>query len=328
VPSVHAVRSGARRAGATAAEGDALASEGGEVRSGELPASGSSADEIWLSATWPFVRDHLPKSPARIAELGCGEAGGHLAVLLNVGYDAVGVDPEAPERPGYRRIAFEDYVPDAPLDAVIASLSLHHVADPGTFLDHVYGVLAPGGTAAGSGLPTGADKARQLVDFVTTECEELGHPCTEAAVEHALDCAARRMDAHDDERAVLVHGDIHQLNALQVPGRDTFKLVDPDGLHAEAECELGVMMRNDPMELLDGDPWARAHWLAERCGLDARAIWEWGVVERVTSGLRAPGSTCNRWDSKCLWSPTASPPCEPFCSPQSGCAGCSNNRDS
>src|SRR5580693_8494313 len=61
--------------------------------------------------------------------------------------------------------------------------------------------------AAGSGLPTGADKARQLVDFVTTEWEELGHPCTEAAVEHALACAARRIAAHDDERAVLVHGE-------------------------------------------------------------------------------------------------------------------------
>ena len=89
--------------------------------------------------------------------------------------------------------------------------------------------MAAGG---GSGLPTGADKARQLVDFVTTEWEELGHPCTEAAVEHALACAARRIAAHDDERAVLVHGDVHQLNALQVPGRDTFKLVDPDGMLA------------------------------------------------------------------------------------------------
>jgi streptomycin 6-kinase len=139
--------------------------------------------------------------------------------------------------------------------------------------------------AAGSGLPTGADKARRLADFVATQWEELGHPCTEAAVDHALACAARRIAAHDDERAVLVHGDVHQLNALQVPGRAMFKLVDPDGLLAEAECDLGVMMRNDPVELLDGDPWARARWLAERCGLDATAIWEWGVVERVTSGL-------------------------------------------
>jgi streptomycin 6-kinase len=140
--------------------------------------------------------------------------------------------------------------------------------------------------AAGLGLPTGADKARRLMDFVTTQWEELGHPCTEAAVDHALACAVRRISAHDDERAVLVHGDVHQLNALQVPGRATFKLIDPDGLLAEAERDLGVMMRNDPMELLDGDPWARARWLAERCGLEATAIWEWGVVERVTSGLR------------------------------------------
>ena len=145
--------------------------------------------------------------------------------------------------------------------------------------------------AANSGLPTGADKARRAVDFVTTQWEGLGHPCTEAAVDHALACAARRIAAHDDERAVLVHGDVHQLNALQVPGRATFKLVDPDGLVAEAECDLGVMMRNDPVELLDGDPWCRARWLAERCGLDAAAIWEWGVVERVTRGLR-----CTRID--------------------------------
>jgi streptomycin 6-kinase len=35
-------------------------------------------------------------------------------------------------------------------------------------------------------------------------------------------------------------------------------------------------------------PDAQAAILAvERCGLDATAIWEWGVVERVTSGLRS-----------------------------------------
>ena len=123
-----------------------MASEGGAMRSRELPASGCSVDEIWLTATWPFVREQLPKPPARIVELGCGESGGHVAALLNAGYDAVGVDPEAPQRPGYRRMAFEDYVPDAQLDGVIASLSLHHVADPGIVLDHVCEVLAPGGS--------------------------------------------------------------------------------------------------------------------------------------------------------------------------------------
>lgn len=45
--------------------------------------------------------------------------------------------------------------------------------------------------------------------------------------------------------------------------------------------------REDPVDLLDGDPWARARWLASRTGLDATAIWEWGVVERVATGLVA-----------------------------------------
>jgi streptomycin 6-kinase len=138
--------------------------------------------------------------------------------------------------------------------------------------------------AAGCGLPTGADKGRWLADFITRTWEELGRPCSERAITCALACAAQRVDAHDDERAVLVHGDVHQWNALQAGGGG-FRLVDPDGLLAEAEYDLGVLMREDPVELLNGDPHQRARWLAARCGLDATAIWQWGVVERVSTGL-------------------------------------------
>lgn len=130
------------------------------------------------------------------------------------------------------------------------------------------------------GLPTGAEKGRWLIDFITRSWEEIDRPCSERAVEHALACAARRIDAHDDERAVLVHGDIHEWNALEAD--DGFKLVDPDGLLAEAEYDLGILMREDPLE---GDAHARARWLARRTGLDTTAIWEWGVVERVSTGL-------------------------------------------
>ena len=140
--------------------------------------------------------------------------------------------------------------------------------------------VAPG---ARVGLPTGADKGRSLAGFITTTWEELGRPCSERAIEHALACAARRIEAHDDERAVLVHGDVHQWNALEA--EDGFKLVDPDGLLAEAEYDLGILMREDPLEPCDGDPHERARWLARRCGLDATAIWEWGVIERVSTGL-------------------------------------------
>jgi streptomycin 6-kinase len=136
--------------------------------------------------------------------------------------------------------------------------------------------------AAGSGLPTGAEKGRWLVDSITSSWQDLGRPCSERAIDQALACAARRIAAHDDERAVLVHGDVHQWNALRADVG--FKLVDPDGLLAEAEYDLGILMREDPAEL-DEDGHGRARWLARRTGLDAAAIWEWGAVERVSTGL-------------------------------------------
>ena len=138
--------------------------------------------------------------------------------------------------------------------------------------------------APGCQLPTGADKGRTRADVIPAAWEELGRPCSERAIADALSCLARRIAAHDDERAVLVHGDVHQWNALQAAGGG-FKLVDPDGLVAEAEYDLGVLMREDPLELLHGDPHERARWLAAHCGLDATAIWEWGVAERVATGL-------------------------------------------
>ncbi|MEL7158508.1 MAG: aminoglycoside phosphotransferase family protein [Actinomycetota bacterium] len=141
-------------------------------------------------------------------------------------------------------------------------------------------------------LPTGADKARWLIEFAAAEWERLDRPCSEAAVAHAIACAERREAAHDDETAVLVHGDVHEWNVLQ--HGSGYKLVDPDGLRAEPAYDLGVIMREDPEPLLSGDPWdraawERAHWLAQRTGVPANAIWEWGVVERVSTGLVATG---------------------------------------
>ena len=139
--------------------------------------------------------------------------------------------------------------------------------------------------AVDSGLPTGAEKAEWLMEFITSTWNELDEPCAQRTIEHALACAQRRLDAHDDERAVLVHGDVQQWNALEAG--DGFKLVDPDGLLAEAEYDLGVILREDPDEPLAADPEATARWMADRCGLDATAIFEWGVVERVSTGLSA-----------------------------------------
>jgi streptomycin 6-kinase len=140
--------------------------------------------------------------------------------------------------------------------------------------------------APGSGLPTGAAKAARLAARIVRDWEALGRPCSERAVAHAVACAERRGAAHDDERAVLLHGDVHQWNALQAArAAEGFVLVDPDGLLAEPEFDLGVLMREDQAELLTGDPWERARWLAARTGLDATAIGEWGAAERVSNGL-------------------------------------------
>ncbi len=137
--------------------------------------------------------------------------------------------------------------------------------------------------APGCGLPTGAEKSRWLADFITSTWEELDHPCSERAIDYAITCAARRADAHRDEQAVLVHGDVHQWNALEAS--DGFKLVDPDGLLAQPEYDLGIIMREDPLDIRDDDPRERARRLAACTGLDATGIWEWGVVERVSTGL-------------------------------------------
>jgi SAM-dependent methyltransferase len=107
-----------------------------------LPAT---PDEIWLAATWPFVRDQLPPAPAAVIELGCGSSGGHIPALLLAGYQATGVDPEAPAGREYLPLRFEDYNPASRVAAVVASVSLHHVDDVGAVLDHVTGMLAPGG---------------------------------------------------------------------------------------------------------------------------------------------------------------------------------------
>jgi 2-polyprenyl-3-methyl-5-hydroxy-6-metoxy-1,4-benzoquinol methylase len=57
------------------------------------------------------------------------------------------VDPRAPAGDTYRTVEFERFEPAAPADAVVASTSLHHVADPGDVVDRIAAMLAPGGVA-------------------------------------------------------------------------------------------------------------------------------------------------------------------------------------
>lgn len=141
------------------------------------------------------------------------------------------------------------------------------------------------------GLMTGAEKARWLKDFIEDKWSALGQPCDRATRDRALSFAEEREGAFTPANAVLVHGDAHAENALRAPllsgGR--FKFVDPDGLHAEKACDLAVPMREWSAELLAGDTERlareRCEMLAVATDVDATAIWQWGYVERVSTGL-------------------------------------------
>lgn len=131
-------------------------------------------------------------------------------------------------------------------------------------------------------LVAGDDKGRWLDQFIIDLWEELDSPCAEATIERAREFIERRVLAYDPERAVLCHGDAHQWNTLEADD-GSYRLVDPDGLRAEPEYDLAIPIRETVGTAAQGRAWCRL--LADATGTDATAIWEWGFVERVSTGL-------------------------------------------
>ena len=144
--------------------------------------------------------------------------------------------------------------------------------------------------AADHGLMTGPAKAAWLAAFIQRMWTKLGGPCDAATRDRAIGFAEERRAAHDPHSAVLVHGDAHEFNALTIADSQEIrcKFVDPDGLYAEPACDLAVPMR-ELNEALLADPVrlgrARCAKLAELTGVQERAIWQWGFMERVSTGL-------------------------------------------
>jgi hypothetical protein len=87
-----------------------------------------------------FVFDQLPPPPCRVLEIGCGREGGLVEELAARGYDALGVDPDAPEGDRFVRAEFQTL--DGQWDAVVAGRVLHHVNPLGESLDKL-AQLAP-----------------------------------------------------------------------------------------------------------------------------------------------------------------------------------------
>jgi streptomycin 6-kinase len=138
------------------------------------------------------------------------------------------------------------------------------------------------------GLPSAVDKAAWLAAYIPETWEELGRPCARTVVDRAIAYCDERAGEFDPSAAVLVHGDAHGWNTVAA-GDGTFKFVDPEGVRSERAHDLAVPMREYNAPLLRGDTrrlvWERAEALASRCDVDPLAVWQWGFVERVATGL-------------------------------------------
>jgi streptomycin 6-kinase len=137
-------------------------------------------------------------------------------------------------------------------------------------------------------LPTGAEGAQWLRGHIVSLWEALGRPCDRSVVDRALSYCDERAAAFDPKQAVLVHGDAHGWNTLDA-GASAFKFVDPEGLQSEPAHDLSVPMREYNQPLLAGDTSRlvreRAEMLAALCEVDPEPVWQWGFIERVSTGL-------------------------------------------
>ena len=162
--------------------------------------------------------------------------------------------------------------------------------------------------AADAGLPSGADKAAWLATAITAMWERLDRPCSERAVAAGARVRRTARTRARPGHARLVHGDVHQWNALQ--SRTGFALVDPDGLFADPEYDLGVIMREDPLELLAEGPRTRSAWLAARTGTDEARSGSGASSNGCRPACWPPRSSCSRSARRCCTPPTSSRPAD------------------
>lgn len=149
-------------------------------------------------------------------------------------------------------------------------------------LQQVWRIPPPGG------LMDGAGKARSLLEFIGQTHQGLGGPLSPAVLSLAQTYAEARATAHLPDKAVLAHGDGHAANAL-ASAQGGFKLIDPDPLFVEPAYDLGILMREWTQDMLSAPPLqngrARCEALSAATGVDASAIWQWGFLETVSTGL-------------------------------------------
>ncbi|NVJ09190.1 phosphotransferase [Myxococcus sp. AM001] len=138
---------------------------------------------------------------------------------------------------------------------------------------------------------SGKEKALSLARLIEELWSEHMTSCPRHVVETALRYTAAREAAFTPDTSILAHGDCHADNALRVRGDDAqaFKFIDPDGIFIERGYDLGILMREWSEDLLEGDAFTRGikrcQQLSMLTGVAPTAIWQWGFIERVSTGL-------------------------------------------
>ena len=143
---------------------------------------------------------------------------------------------------------------------------------------------------AGVALETGDQRANSLGAFILRAGQALGNPCSQTVIDRALMYCQDRAAAWHPENAVLAHGDPHPANTLSVPDAPgQFRFIDPEGLAIEPAYDLGVVLRawHEGLAGRHAHDIARsyARHLTSRTQVPAEAIWQWGYIERVSTGL-------------------------------------------
>lgn len=92
---------------------------------------------------WAFADRWLPPPPARVLDVGCGD-GRSTRRFAAEGYEVLGLDPAAPDEPGFRRGRLEDLDEPVAFDAAMAIRSLHHVHDLDGAVEALADALRPG----------------------------------------------------------------------------------------------------------------------------------------------------------------------------------------
>ncbi|WP_440896706.1 aminoglycoside phosphotransferase family protein [Amphibacillus sp. Q70] len=138
-------------------------------------------------------------------------------------------------------------------------------------------------------LPNGKEVFSWFTDFIEPTWETTGRPCSSRTIEQVYFFLQARQANEEPESHVLIHGDAHNGNVLQdLSEGNQYKLIDPDGTIYEKAYDLGVLMREWTEEyqyqpVIVGRE--RCEQLSFLTGVDKQAIWEWGFIQCVSTGL-------------------------------------------